>query len=155
MREMLFRGRPVSVGEYFFFSQIWKDNCKDDFVYGSLVVDNDRYYISVSAMRNINVCVNNGTTSMIEVMPETVCQFTGLLDKNGKKIFESDIVLRSGIAWLIAFEKNAFVCKDSSMETYFALWEQWEYNWKSAEDISPSDAFEVIGNIYNNPELLV
>ena len=90
-----------------------------------------------------------------EVDPKTVGQFTGLLDKNGERIYEGDIVRSNGgILWLIAFEKNAFVCKDESMKTYFALWEQWEYNWKTEENIPPSDNFEVVGNIHDNPELL-
>lgn len=144
MREILFRGRPVSGGEYFFFSQIWKDNCKDDFVYGSLVVDNDRYYISVSAMRSINVCVNNGTTSMIEVIPETVDQYIGLLDKNDNKIFESDIVVYKSVPMLVRWEENSamfvvdyIVNGEPHMNTLFGY-----------------GRLEVIGNIHDNRELL-
>ena len=35
----------------------------------------------------------NGVPAMVEVIPETVCQWTGLLDKQGVKIFEGDIVI--------------------------------------------------------------
>jgi uncharacterized phage protein (TIGR01671 family) len=135
MREILFRGGWIKNGEW---------------IEGYYVFLNDTHYIIEAGSEDWG-----DSGEWFQVVPKSVGQFTGLVDKNGKKIFEGDIVLRSGITWLIAFEKNAFVCKDSSMKTYFALWEQWEYNWKSAEDISPSDAFEVIGNIYNNPELLV
>ena len=141
MREILFRGKRIA-GH--------RDNTKDGtMLYGSLFIDKK----GQSKIKWYDEHFGTAMTSNVD--PNTVGQFTGLLDKNGKKIFEGDIVLRSGITWLIVFEKNAFVCKDNTMRTYFALWEQWEYNWKSAEDISPSDAFEVIGNIYDNPELLV
>ena len=137
MREILFRGRRLD-GIWRCGDLVRTHPCECHIVTANLDDYND-----------IEICFDDF------VDYKTVGQFTGLKDKNGKKIFEGDIVLRSGITWLIAFEKNAFVCKDNTMKTYFALWEQWEYNWKSADDISPSSAFEVIGNIYDSPELLV
>lgn len=155
MREILFRGKPVSDGEYHFFSQIWKDNCKDGFVYGSLVADAERRYICVSAMRSINTCINNGTTSMIEVIPETVGQFIGLLDKNDKEIFEGDIC-RTVVCDMSVQTDYGVVCYDS----------MGMLSLKRADDVY-SDFFfhinigcvdtysiEVICNIHDNPELL-
>ena len=131
MREILFKGKRI-------------DN--DKWVYGDLSIYNDD---------NRHLIYDKNFYDYA-VYPDTIGQFTGLLDKNNNRIFEGDIVqTNGGLTWLIAFEKNAFVCKDKTMKTYFALWEQWEYNWKSAEDISPSDRFEVVGNIHDNPELLV
>ena len=79
-----------------------------------------------------------------EVDPETVGQFTGLTDKNGKKIFEGDIIEDN-----IEYESNRYVI---NYLPYYARFSA----------VKPNNVFcvfayqrgEVIGNIYDNPELL-
>lgn len=84
---------------------------------------------------------------------ENIMQFTGLSDKNGSKIFEGDIVTykRSVGNWtgqtmttthkiIFTEEVNAFVMDYGS--SYIKLRKHWGYE------------YEVIGNIYENPELL-
>ena len=82
-----------------------------------------------------------------QVDPDTIGQFTGLTDKNGKKIFEGDIV-RLDIAGIIF---NA-VCKFHSGS--FGL--VWHYmgadRWQAFTSICHVE-YEVIGNIYDNPEM--
>jgi len=173
MREHLYRGIPKSYGNGVFFGDIWKDNCEGSFVYGSLIVSKDRYYICVSALCQINSCINNGMTSMIEVIPETVGQFTGLTDKNGNEIFEGDIVLyvdeegyypeeQCEFVGQIVFESGAFgigandnipIELDFSCENdnFVSLWELY---WNLSVDGDELDMLEVIGNIHDNPELL-
>lgn len=79
-----------------------------------------------------------------EVIPETVCQCTGLKDKNGKLIFENDIV-RCGDMTVVVWNEH------------FASWcltkKGWMYHHFFGEVQNPEDC-EVIGNKIDNPELL-
>lgn len=147
MREVLFRAKPKREDDYYFFSQAWKDNCKDSLIYGFLVISKDyRYYICVSALCSIKSCVNNGMTSMIEVIPETVGQYTDLTDKNGTKIFEGDILntTNSNYAiWYVDYKNTAFCCNQGNVN----------YSCVLDEFIQFSEV-EVIGNIHDNSELL-
>ena len=83
------------------------------------------------------------------VNPETVCQFTGLTDKNGVKIFEGDIV--EGL-FLFGMSINAVATfKDGS----FGLkWYRGSIEEFSAFSCFHNVTFEVIGNIFDNSELM-
>lgn len=76
------------------------------------------------------------------VDPDTVGRFTGLTDRNGVKIFEGDIVLHKGECGLVGYSYD------------YGMFEvDFDYCFASFIDISASNR-EVIGNIYDNPELL-
>lgn len=143
MRKILFRGKPKNKADYELLKTMYKDNCKDGFIYGSLVISHGKYYICIMALCQINSLVDNGTTTMFEVIPETVGEYTWLKDKNGERIFEGDIVTMprygSGKHKSVVYFKNGKFAVNGS-----------NYNFK---DICPRN-MEVIGNIHDNPELL-
>lgn len=83
----------------------------------------------------------------VEITPETVGQYTGLHDKNGKEIYEGDIVkaLINGIWYIgqVVYEHSGFTIDVTNNK-------QLEFGRMGIIEIFT----EVIGNIYDNPELL-
>ena len=71
---------------------------------------------------------------------EKLMQYTGLKDVNGKEIYEGDIVSHGTFTNTIKYFKSAFCLYDEQRDEYFIFHQ-------------PEDT-EVIGNIYENPELL-
>lgn len=122
MREILFRGKQT-------------DNKK-------WVVDNSVLFFKNST--KIYGALNEWRE--VEVIPETVGQYTGLTDKNGTKIFEGDIVNYNGTNHKVVFETRGesayFGIEISNIET-----------WRFCLEV-PAKLMNVVGNIYDNPELL-
>ena len=87
------------------------------------------------------VCYNLKT---YEIIPETVGQYTGLLDKDGKKIFEGDIIR-------VDDTENAVVEYDETSAFYMAVFDRAESDFGSLIEQYPN--VEIIGNIHDNPEL--
>ena len=71
-------------------------------------------------------------------------QYTGLKDKNGKGIYEGDVITNGLVAEQVIFSKQAFRLKTTEPE-------------KFSDEILyfvPTTSFEIIGNIYENSDLL-
>lgn len=131
MREILFKGKR-------------KDNGK--WVEGYYVKKYD-----LLGKRHLILYVDNYVRwECVEIVPETLCQFTGLCDKNGKKIWENDI--------LMAHLDESYP-EDAAYETVewnVAGWVAHETGSTDREYIDKFDLehYEVVGNIFDNPELL-
>lgn len=87
----------------------------------------------------------------VEIEPETLCQYSGLTDKNKRKIFEGDIIIEvdSGNIGIIKFGLYKF--------KHYGFYIEWMGNCGYRQDIYHWTSYRmirVIGNIFDNPELL-
>lgn len=139
MREILFRAKAINLTGY------ERSNYKNgDWVYGLLEKPRYPEFPELPAeMRNTD------GVSGIEVDFDTVGQYTGLMDKNGVKIFEGDIIRTAGnserlfvVCW--SDKSIQFVKKDAHLD------DGTEYGIPNMRIFE----YEVVGNIYDNPELL-
>ncbi len=136
MREILFRGKATNRDPNYNYRTNYKNG---DWVYG-LLADEENY-------RGFAEMTNTYGVSGIEVDKNTVGQYTGLTDKNGKKIFEGDIV-----AAYNAFGECTYTATAVKWNDFFAEWSIG----KCQSMYSDGDvySYKVIGNIHDNPELL-
>lgn len=104
------------------------------------------YYspVNIPITGNMGHFINVGGYRAVEIDPETVSQFTGLTDRNGTKIFEGDII-KYFDDWIGKIEYDS----DSALFVVsFVDGDDDNFGRVSCGDC------EVIGNIYDNPELL-
>lgn len=116
-----------------------------EWVQGYYVKGLDMYDKEVHLMFEPNTMFYSSgeTDGWYKVVPSTICQCTGLKDKNGKLIWENDIVKinNSKVNVLITFRDFEIICTIPS-EKYYKY--RLEYDTE----------YEVVGNIFDNPELL-
>lgn len=86
----------------------------------------------------------------IEIDPDTICQYTGLTDKNGKKIWENDILKANldesypeDITYIKILWNECGFCVNENYSTDIWTLEKWD-----------AEHFQVCGNIFDNPDLL-
>ena len=140
MREILFRGKRADNGKWIEGTGI---NTQYD------VRGEKHTYIGVLARSQIYPSPMQ-TITWYEVIPETVGQYTGLTDKNGKNIFEGDIV-SGALRWLETPKNGVVVFKNGS---FGLLWYRGEIEQFNAFTSMCNITYEVIGNIHDNPGLL-
>ena len=116
MREVLFRGKRTDNGEWV--------KCSETYIR-----DGDGIWLSDE---NLNV---------VTVIPETVGQFTGLTDKNGRRIFEGDIVdyISSDV---IGNPKTGTIIVEDMTDYDTMIY------------LNHSEELQIIGNIHDNPDIL-
>ena len=128
-REILFRGKHIHAMDS-------NEHLDGTWVHGYL---SDKNYINDKSLEGEFLVDEN-----------TICQYTGLTDKNGKKIFEGDILRHADetilkTVWNDRKYGFAAQCVKGSVLLKDCKWGLWEFE---------SDEVEVIGNIFDNPELL-
>lgn len=131
----------------------------DRWVKGELVEVNDSYLIIPNHASKISVCWFSAS-NIIEVKKDTICQCTGLKDKNGNLIWENDIVkdLFSDVYAQIKYGGYQS-CFDSTKVEHIGFYVNWfgRYAKSRRKDlgywINMVDA-EIVGNTFDNPELL-
>lgn len=131
----LFRGTRIDNGEW---------------IVGSLIVDKHQHIETGEQIEIIGIYPSEYKDFSKRIDPSTICQCTGLKDKNGKLIFENDILsghidvefpedeTRKRVVW----HKNGWCTNEPGCDDYEKL------------DDFDSENFEVIGNVFDNPELL-
>ena len=93
---------------------------------------------------------DNGGYWVEDIDPETIGQFTGLYDCEGKEIYEGDILLISDFSKVACeFRHGAFGYQYCNDFNSFAGNTNFTFNPKNSDE-----SFEIIGNIHDNPELL-
>lgn len=138
MRDIIFRGKRTDNGEW---------------VEGLLYKEFDNFYSK--SLFNIQRINKFGIPiAVYEIDPETVGQFTGLVDRNGKRIFEGDIVKKhyanatnADFVELVVFHSGKYCAMgklQGDRRIYAPL----------ADGVPCVKRVEVIGNIHDNPELL-
>ena len=147
-REILFRGKRVDNGEWAYGRGLLQ--CKDE-------LGNEIVAIFTDIVKSEKYIKKEGRYTLYyePVKAETLGQYTGLKDKNGKKIFEGDILdyigkrkdnMNKVYRRKVVFHEGMFALLSKELRAYSAL------NYHCMED--GRSAWRVIGNIHDNPELL-
>ncbi len=140
MREIEFRGKRIGNGEWL----VSKTVVRADGGFFLALPDAEVYGDYGNKEGVTHLCCNRGF--LAEVSPETVGQYTGLKDKNGKKIYEGDVISTSDGEYIVKWdeEEAQLVMISTGPGTSIVK----EFNWFDAAH------GEVIGNIHDNPELV-
>lgn len=139
MREHLYKAKRVN----------WRELPKEEWwVEGNLLISDEDYYIipdfGVSCVEKLNnyVCDKLITLHAFEVEKETICEYTGLNNKNSRKIFENDILN-------VTYSDQVGECHHAENYLLDDLRNTSVIGW-----LDYANELEIVGNIFDNPELL-
>lgn len=142
-RKILYRGQTRRKGEY--LVNYAGDKCDSNWVYGGIFPQNEGGDKAIIYQQEPKI-------EKFVVYADTVCEYTGMTDKNNAKIFENDIL--------------EFTNKEGDKTLYLVLWSEQLAGWVTRQiDAHPVDDpmaywvncqtdYEIVGNVFDNPELL-
>lgn len=131
MREILFKAKRLDNGEW---------------IQGYLFLFWGKAYILWGMV--------NESPDMIEVDPETICQYTGLVDKNGNKIWENDVVNIDSYSYMEPEDSCYGVVRYSNAKSAFCLDSGGAWIPMYECTGSYTTIYENFGSIFDNPDLL-
>lgn len=144
MREIVFRGKRIDNAEWI----------EGDLLRTKFYLDDSEHSLIFTATVEFPRSEFGGAN---EVIPETVGQYTGLTDKNGKRIFEGDIVKH----YNMFSDPEAYVIGHVYYFQDRCMWKRttsddFNNTGRPIDDpeIHVGSKYEVIGNIHDNPELI-
>ena len=143
MREILFKAKRIDTGEWV-----------EGYIFDDGNVNPEHYFVGTLCISRYKGTADDkwdiDGECIYEVHPDTICQFTGRVDKNGQKIWENDI--------LVAHLDEKFK-EDETYEQ--VIWHESGFCTmeKNSTDFPPLDDFDtryfaVCGNVFDNAELL-
>ena len=135
MREILFRGKHEN----------------GTWLFGSLLILFDEHYIIPNKNEELGKweCIQLiiKYADDFRVFPDSIGQFTGLVDRDGERIFEGDVLLctygNQTTESIVEYDDYGWIPFTEQTGLLADLYSEFNY-----------DSFEIIGNIHDNPELL-
>lgn len=146
MREILFKAKRIDNGEWVIGSLVLSDDADEE--YKAIIIPSVNSNMFTRESYNEDL----GFENWYKVDQSTICQCTGLKDKNGKLIWENDVV----VFWDTYSTENGYAEMDCIGKV---VWDDETISFQvtnrlSAESYEVLDECSVIGNIFDNPELM-